>query len=131
MLKNIPTNISPDLMHALMSMGHGDELVIADGSKFFNNHLNFVGNFPAASHAQRLVRASGINALPLLESILQFFPIDPYVEDHAVVMKLEPNDVPKIGEPTAWKYYDILLQKYEGNWVKLTQLDRQKVMFCF
>ena len=46
-LKNIPFLISPDLMHELLSMGHGDELVLADG------------NFPAASHAQRLVRDFG------------------------------------------------------------------------
>ena len=30
MLKGIPNSVSPDLMHALMSMGHGDELVLAD-----------------------------------------------------------------------------------------------------
>ena len=30
MLKNIPNIIFPDLMHALMSMGHGDTLVIGD-----------------------------------------------------------------------------------------------------
>jgi L-fucose mutarotase/ribose pyranase (RbsD/FucU family) len=27
MLKGIPNTISPDLMHALMSTGHGDEIV--------------------------------------------------------------------------------------------------------
>ena len=37
MLKNIPPIISPELMKAMMEMGHGDEIVIADG------------NFPAAS----------------------------------------------------------------------------------
>jgi L-fucose mutarotase/ribose pyranase (RbsD/FucU family) len=25
-LKGVPSNISPDLMHVLMSMGHGDEI---------------------------------------------------------------------------------------------------------
>jgi L-fucose mutarotase/ribose pyranase (RbsD/FucU family) len=45
MLKGIPTVISPDLMGVLMSMGHGDEIVIADG------------NFPSASVARRLLRA--------------------------------------------------------------------------
>jgi L-fucose mutarotase/ribose pyranase (RbsD/FucU family) len=30
MLRNIPACISPDLMHALMTMGHGDEIVLAD-----------------------------------------------------------------------------------------------------
>ena len=30
MLRNTPGCISPDLMHALMSTGHGDEIVLAD-----------------------------------------------------------------------------------------------------
>ena len=30
MLRNIPNCISPDLMHTLMSMAHGDELVLGD-----------------------------------------------------------------------------------------------------
>ncbi len=47
MLKNIPNILSPALLKILMEMGHGDEIVLADG------------NFPAASMAQRLVRADG------------------------------------------------------------------------
>lgn len=39
MLKKIPTNISPALMHTLMSMGHGDEIVIADGPLFAHLEL--------------------------------------------------------------------------------------------
>ena len=37
MLKGIPKIMSPDLMKVLLEMGHGDEIVLADG------------NFPAAS----------------------------------------------------------------------------------
>lgn len=40
MLKGIPKNISPELLKVLMEMGHGDEIVIADG------------NYPAASNAK-------------------------------------------------------------------------------
>jgi L-fucose mutarotase/ribose pyranase (RbsD/FucU family) len=50
------------------------------------------GNFPAASHAQRLIRADGIDAVPLLHAILQLFPIDNYVDDHAVVMEVVKGD---------------------------------------
>jgi L-fucose mutarotase len=49
MLKGVPTIISPKLLKILMEMGHGDEIVLADG------------NFPAASVAVRLVRADGHN----------------------------------------------------------------------
>lgn len=64
MLKNIPSVISPELIKILMEMGHGDELVLADA------------NFPAASHAKRLVRCDGIRICVLLDAILQLFPLD-------------------------------------------------------
>ena len=67
MLKNIPDILSPDLLKILMEMGHGDELVIADG------------NFPAASIAQRLIRADGHGVPPVLEAVLKLFPLDIYV----------------------------------------------------
>jgi len=63
MLKGVPNIVSPELLKVLMEMGHGDEIVIADG------------NFPAASIAQRLVRLDG-HAIPrILESILKLFPL--------------------------------------------------------
>ncbi len=32
MLKNIPKQLSPDILKILCEMGHGDELIIADGN---------------------------------------------------------------------------------------------------
>ena len=63
MLRNIPACISPDLMHALMSMGHGDEIVLADG------------DFPAATYSKRLIHADGLDVATLLEAILPFSAI--------------------------------------------------------
>ncbi len=68
MLKSIPGVIHPELLHILASMGHGDEIVIADA------------NFPAASVAKRLVRTAGISATELSEAVLELFPLDEYVE---------------------------------------------------
>ncbi len=79
MLKTISSLLSPDLLKILMEMGHGDELVIADG------------NFPAASVAQRLVRADGHAIPPLLEAILKLFPLDIFVEHPAAVMAVTPG----------------------------------------
>ena len=31
-LKGVPTILSPDLLHAIASMGHGDEIVLADAN---------------------------------------------------------------------------------------------------
>ncbi len=61
MLKNIPQIISPELLKVLSEMGHGDEIVIADG------------NFPAVANAQRLVRFDGHNVPEILQSVLKLF----------------------------------------------------------
>ena len=55
-------------MHALMSMGHGDEIVLADA------------DFPAVTYSKRLIRADGVQLASLLEAILSFFPLDPFVD---------------------------------------------------
>ena len=66
MLKHIPPCLSPELMATLMRMGHGDEIVLADG------------NFPAESHTPRIVRADGHGVPELLDAILTFFPLDTF-----------------------------------------------------
>jgi len=109
MLKGIPGSISPDLMHALMNMGHGDEIVLADA------------HFPASSHSQRLIRADGLRLSTLLSSIMKFFPIDTFVEDHAVVMQVVD---PKLDEPSIWDQFLQILSKSEGDWVSLTPIER-------
>jgi len=105
----MPDSISPDLMHTLMSMGHGDEIVLADG------------NFPAASHAQRLIRADGLDLCTLLEGIMIFLPIDTYVEDHAVVMQVANSQKP---DPPIWEDFQRVLSETEGDWVNLTSIER-------
>lgn len=109
MLKGVPSIMSPDLMHVLMSMGHGDELVLADG------------NFPAASNAQRLVRADGHGVPELLQAVLQFFPLDTYVDDPAVVMAVVPGDDV---DPVIWKEYVRILAEGEGREIRLTRIER-------
>ena len=74
MLRGIPAVISPELMKTMMEMGHGDELVLADA------------NFPAVSHAQRLVR-SDCGIPELLDAILRVFPLDSFVRHPAFMMK--------------------------------------------
>ncbi len=76
MLKGVSPLLSPDLLHALASMGHGDEIVIADA------------NFPAARYAQRLIRTPGIQAPSLLEAVLTVLPLDDFVEQAAFTMQV-------------------------------------------
>ena len=98
MLKGIPSIISPELLKILMEMGHGDELVIADG------------NFPSGSIAQRLVRSDGNMVPEILEAILKFLPLDKYVEKPVALMALVPGDTYK---PEIWKTYRAICEKQE------------------
>ena len=70
MLKGIPPIISPELLKALCEMGHGDELVIADG------------NFPCESIGKNaiVVRADGHGTAEMLEAVLRLMPLDTYTE---------------------------------------------------
>ena len=100
MLKGIPAIISPELLKTLMEMGHGDEIVLADG------------NFPAASMAQNLVRLDGHDIPPLLDAVLQFFPLDQYVNQPAALMGVVPGDdyVPQIQD-----VYRKIVAKHDEN----------------
>jgi L-fucose mutarotase len=64
MLIGIPPLLGPELLAVLRGMGHGDEIAIVDG------------NYPAADHARRLVRADGHGLLPVVEAILSVMPLD-------------------------------------------------------
>ncbi|NYE03324.1 L-fucose mutarotase [Bacillus niacini] len=96
MLKGIPSIISPELMKALMEMGHGDEIVLADG------------NFPAASHTERLIRCDGHGISELLKAILEFLPLDTYVEHPVAFMAVVLGDSV---QPTIWKDYEEIIHQ--------------------
>ena len=98
MLKGIPKTLSPELLKILMEMGHGDEIVIADG------------NFPAASNAQRLIRADGLDIPPILDDILTLLPLDTYVPHQAALMGVVPGDTVV---PTIWDTYKQIIAKHE------------------
>jgi L-fucose mutarotase/ribose pyranase (RbsD/FucU family) len=40
-LKGVPKVLTPDILHTLSSMGHGDEIVLADAQYFINYCLKF------------------------------------------------------------------------------------------
>ena len=96
MLKNIPACISPDLMHAMMSMGHGDEIVLADA------------DFPAETNNDFVIRADGVDVATLLEAILPLFPLDPFVEKPAITM-----DCSEWGdEPESYNRFRKIIKKH-------------------
>ena len=109
MLKLVHPAISPDLMAVLMQMGHGDEIVFADA------------NFPADAHAQRIVRADGIDLETLLPAVLKFLPIDTFVREQAMVMEPVDSHAP---EPAIWATFREDLKAAEGRDVALTKIER-------
>lgn len=77
MLKGLNPLLGPDLLFALRSMGHGDEIAIVDG------------NYPAHAHASRLIRADGHRLSAVLDAILSVVPLDHMVPDAAFIPRTE------------------------------------------
>ncbi len=108
MLKGIPHILSPELLHALQAMGHGDEIAIVDG------------NYPGASAGPRLIRADGHSGTDLLEAILTLMPLDEFVPDPAVVMQV----VGDAGQrPPVVAEYEKTVKRFEPK-VELASLER-------
>ncbi len=103
MLKGISPVISPELLKALAEMGHGDELVIADG------------NFPCHSVGKNsiVVRADGHGVPELLDAILELIPLDTYTENPVALMEIVKGDT--CGTPEIWGDYESILKKHEPN----------------
>lgn len=88
MLKTLSVLHTPELLHTLASMGHGDELALVDS------------NFPAASMARRLVRLDGADLPSVLEACLRLFPLDTFVKEPALRMMQvhAPDEIPEVQE---------------------------------
>ena len=120
MLINIDPILSPELLYALRSMGHGDKLVLADA------------NFPSASLAKKLIRLDGVNIPNAAKAILSVLPLDSFVDYpvermeiddnpneindvHQVlidVLKISAGDKWKVGSIERFKFYEEAKQAY-------------------
>lgn len=109
MLKNIPKIMSPELLKILMEMGHGDEIVLADG------------NFPAETIGQRIVRCDGHGVTELLDAVMRFFPLDTYTDKPVMLMEVVKGD-PVV--PTIWENYKAVINKYEPENCKIEMIER-------
>ena len=92
-----------------MEMGHGDEIVIADG------------NFPAEAIGKRVVRCDGHGVPELLDAIMQLFPLDTYTDKPVMLMEVVPGD-PVV--PTIWDEYKDIINKYEPENCKIEMIER-------
>ena len=111
MLKGIPHILSPQLLSVLCAMGHGDEIILADG------------NFPAESFKKHLevVRCDGHGIPELLEAILKVFPLDSYVEQPITLMDVVDGDdfIPLI-----WETYESILSANGCSADRIKKLER-------
>ena len=84
MLINIHPLLSPELLHALRAMGHGDEIALVDA------------NFPGTSNAQRLIRLDGVTITDAASAVLSVLPLDEFVDVPVFTMEVvgKPEEVP-------------------------------------
>ena len=109
MLKGLDPLLSPDLLHVLRAMGHGDEIVVADA------------NFPAASMARRLLRLDGVSAVAVVDAILSVMPLDDFAPEAAWRMEV-------VGDPGAeqpiFAEFRRMIAAREGERFRLAALER-------
>jgi L-fucose mutarotase len=91
MLKSIDPLLNADVLYALRSMGHGDDLILCDT------------NFPADSVARqtvfgRLLRIDNVTAARAARAILSVLPLDSFVDTPAFRMEIvgQPGEIPPV-----------------------------------
>ena len=107
MLKGVPKIASPELLKILCEMGHGDEIVIADG------------NFPSENYGKRVVRADGLGGVEMLSAILSLMPLDTYASENFMLMQTVQGDP----TPTIWEEYFSVANEKDDN-VRVKNLER-------
>src|SRR5882757_8411801 len=95
MLKTLSVLHTPELLHVLASMGHGDEVALVDC------------NFPAASMAQRLVRLDGAYLPAVLEACMQLLPLDTFVDKPALQESLRERGPASFEERVCRRRYRV------------------------
>jgi len=111
MLKHLSSLHTPELLHALASMGHGDEIALVDA------------HFPAASKAARLVRLDGADLVAVLDACLQLIPLDGFVPEPAVAMAVvgAAADIPDVQRDC-----QSVIDRHEGRATPLARIDRHE-----
>jgi L-fucose mutarotase len=108
MLKTLTRLHTPDLLHALASMGHGDEIALVDA------------HFPV-SMARRLVRLDGADLPAAVDACLALMPLDSFVDEPALRMEVvgKPAELPEVQ-----RLCQEIINRREGRGVKLAGIER-------
>lgn len=90
MLKTLDPLLNADLLHALASMGHGNDLILCDT------------NFPADAVARQTTYGKVLridaDAARSARAILSLFPLDTFVDNAAMRMEMvgTPDEIPPV-----------------------------------
>lgn len=109
MLKHLDPLLTPDLLHVLRAMGHGDEICIVDA------------NYPAESAGPQVVRLDGVDATRALDAVLSVMPLDDFTE-HAC-WRMEVVGAPKEEQPIFDEFRKVIAAR-EGAKFSLASLER-------
>jgi L-fucose mutarotase len=109
LLKGLTRLHTPDLLHTLASMGHGDEIAVVDC------------HFPAVSMARRLVRLDGAGLPDAVSTCLHLMPLDSFVPDPALRMEMahDPARIPEVQAECQG-----IIDRAEGKHMPLVGLER-------
>jgi L-fucose mutarotase len=115
MLKHLDPLLNPDVLHALASMGHGDDLIICDS------------NFPADSVAREtaygvLLRIDA-DAPTAVRALLSLFPLDSFVPAGEAAARMEVTGNPDEILAVA-KEVQVEIDKAEGKSWPLGSIER-------
>ena len=114
MLKGIDPRLNADVLYVLRSMGHGDQIVVADT------------NFPSDSVAQdtvhgELLRMENLTAAQAVEAVLSVLPLDTFVDDFAG--RMEIVDAPETVPPVQSEVQQVI-NKAEGRDRPMVSIER-------
>ena len=110
MLKRISPLLTPDLLHALASMGHGDAIAIVDA------------NFPAATTGKRVIAVAGAGAHEVLAAVLDVMPLDALASPAAFTMTVV-GEADALPEPVA--DFAAVMADHDLADIEIGQLERQ------
>lgn len=109
MLKGLDPLLTPELLHVLALMGHGDVLALVDR------------NYPAASTNDRVVRLDGVDLPRLTDAVLSVFPIDTFIDQP--VAGMAPVDDPE-AVPAVQQEVFALAEAAEGRPLGVERVER-------
>ncbi len=114
MLKGIDRHLSAELLHVLMLMGHGDELVICDV-----NHP--AGTIAAETTYGRIIDMAGCDIPTGAAAILTLMPLDSFVD--APVSRMQVVGDPA-GDMPVFGLMQTVIDAAEGRPVRMQALER-------